>query len=153
MIGHPEETLEDVQAIVDLCKRVLEEGRKIMGKKANLNVGVSTFIPKPHTPFQWVPQDTPESVLEKQKLLKEQIHGQGMHLRWNDIESSEFEGFLSRGDRRLSRVIYRAWELGCQFDAWQDHHYHDRWLQAFEEAGLDPWFYTHRERGLEEVFP
>ncbi len=153
MIGHPEETIEDVWGIIDLCKAVLREGRKELGNKANVNVGVSTFIPKPHTPFQWVPQDSRAQVLEKQKLLKRELRGPGLHLRWNDIESSEFEGFLSRGDRRLGQVVQRAWELGCTFDAWQDRHYHDRWLQAFAEAGLDPDFYNHRTRGDHEVFP
>ncbi|MAS36019.1 MAG: B12-binding domain-containing radical SAM protein [Anaerolineaceae bacterium] len=153
MIGHPDETLEDVWAIIDLCKATLREGRKILGNKATVNVGVSTFIPKPHTPFQWVPQDTPEQVLEKQRILKRELRVHGMHLRWNDIEGTEFEGFLSRGDRRLGRVIERAWEMGCKFDAWQDKHFHDRWLQAFAEFDLDPAFYTHRLRGDEEVFP
>ncbi len=153
MIGHPDETLEDVQAIIDLCQAVLAEGRKVLGMKANVNVGVSTFIPKPHTPFQWVPQDTHEQVNLKHKMLKSQIRGEGLHLRWNHIESSEFEGWLSRGDRRLAQVVERAWQLGCKFDAWMDHHNHDAWLQAFEESGLDPTFYTHRERGLDEVFP
>jgi radical SAM family uncharacterized protein len=153
MIGHPDETLEDVQAIIDLCKAVLAEGRKILGKKANVNVGVSTFIPKPHTPFQWVPQDTREQVLAKQKLLKDQLRGQGLHLRWNDVQSTEFESWLSRGDRRLNAVVQRAWELGCKFDAWQDHHQHEQWLQAFAEHDLEPWFYTLRERDIDEVFP
>ena len=153
MIGHPEETLEDVQAIIDLCLRTLNEGTKILGKKATLNVGVSTFIPKPHTPFQWVPQDNRQSVIEKQALLKQQLRRGGMHLRWNNIDDSEFEGWLSRGDRRLGRVIRRAWEKGCKFDAWQDQHKHDAWLQAFAECGINPDFYNHRERGLDEVFP
>jgi len=153
MIGHPEETLEDVWAIIDLCKAVLREGRKVLGRKANVNVGVSTFIPKPHTPFQWVPQDAPAQVLEKQRLLKRELRGPGLHLRWNDTESSEFEGFLSRGDRRLGQVGQRAWELGCSFDAWQDRHHHERWLQAFAEAGLEPHFYNHRTRGDDEIFP
>ena len=153
MIGHPEETLEDVQAIIDLCVRTLQEGTKILGKKATLNVGVSTFIPKPHTPFQWVQQDTRESVDAKQALLKQQLRRGGMHLRWNNYDDSEFEGWLSRGDRRLGRVIRRAWELGCKFDAWQDQHWHRKWLQAFDECHLDPEFYNHRERGLDEVFP
>ncbi len=153
MIGHPEETIEDVWGIIDLCKAVLREGRKELGNKANVNVGVSTFIPKPHTPFQWVPQDSKEQVLEKQRLLKRELRGPGLHLRWNDTESSEFEGFLSRGDRRLGQVVQRAWELGCTFDAWQDRHFHDRWLQAFAEAGLDPDFYNHRTRGDHEIFP
>jgi radical SAM family uncharacterized protein len=153
MIGHPEETIDDVWAIIDLCKATLREGRKVLGNKATVNVGVSTFIPKPHTPFQWVPQDTREQVLEKQRILKQELRVNGLHLRWNDIEGTEFEGFLSRGDRRLGRVIERAWELGCKFDAWQDHHYHNFWLQAFAEAGLDPWFYNHRQREDDEVFP
>lgn len=153
MIGHPEETLDDVQAIVDLCKAVLEEGRKILGGKANVNVGVSTFIPKPHTPFQWVMQDSRESVLAKQKLLHTQIRGAGLHLRWNDIDTSDFEGWLSRGDRRLGAVIAEAWRRGCKFDAWQDSHLHRLWLQAFEAHGLDPAFYTRRERDIDEVFP
>jgi hypothetical protein len=146
--------LEDVQAIVDLCKKVLFLGESILGRKANVNIGVSTFIPKPHTPFQWVPQDSNEQILAKQKLLKDQIMPfKGLHLRWNDIEGTRFEGWLSRGDRRLADVIERAWALGCTFDAWQDHHYHDLWLQAFEEIGLDPEFYISRERDIEEIFP
>ncbi|TVR21880.1 MAG: TIGR03960 family B12-binding radical SAM protein [Anaerolineaceae bacterium] len=152
MIGHPDETLEDVQAIIDLCKAVLHEGRKILGGKANVNVGVSTFIPKPHTPFQWVPQDSTEQVIAKQRLLKDQIRGAGLHLRWNDVRSSEFEGWLSRGDRRLGAVIYRAWQKGARFDAWMDHHDHSAWLSAFEEVGLDTEFYTRRQRGLDEIF-
>ena len=153
MIGHPEETVDDVWAIIDLCRAVLREGRKELGNKANVNVGVSTFIPKPHTPFQWVPQDSREQVLEKQRLLKRELRGPGLHLRWNDVEASEFEGFLSRGDRRLGQVVQRAWELGCTFDAWQDQHYHDRWLQAFDAAGLDPDFYNRRTRDDDEIFP
>ena len=153
MMGHPEESLEDVQAIVDLCMKTLQEGTRILGKKATLNVGVSTFIPKPHTPFQWAPQDTFENVDRKQRLLKQQMRRGGMHLRWNNYEDSEFEGWLSRGDRRLGRVILRAWKLGCKFDAWQDQHKHREWLQAFEESGIDPNFYNFRERDLDEVFP
>ena len=153
MIGHPEETLEDVQAIVDLCHSTLREGTKILGKKATLNVGVSTFIPKPHTPFQWVPQDSRESVAAKQGLLKQQLRRGGMHLRWNHVEDSEFEGWLSRGDRRLGPVIRRAWELGCKFDAWQDQHRHGKWLQAFADCNLEPAFYNYRSRDLDEIFP
>lgn len=154
MIGHPEETLEDVQAIIDLCKAVLKEGHRTIGNKASVNVGVSTFIPKPHTPFQWVAQDTTEQIKAKQKLLKDQIMGvNGLHLRWNDIDGTRFEGWISRGDRRLADVIETAWRAGCTFDAWQDHHYHNRWLEAFAVHGIDPDFYNHRERGLDEVFP
>ena len=153
MIGHPDETLDDVQAIVDLCVRTLNEGTRILGKKATLNVGVSTFIPKPHTPFQWAPQDTRAQVERKQALLKREMRRGGMHLRWNDTDGSEFEGWLSRGDRRLSRVIRLAWQAGCKFDAWQDQHKHRLWLRAFDECALDPDFYNYRERSIDEVFP
>ena len=153
MIGHPEETIDDVQAIIDLCVKTLNEGTRILGKKATLNVGVSTFIPKPHTPFQWAPQDTRQNVDRKQRLLKQQMRRGGMHLRWNNYEDSEFEGWLSRGDRRLGRVIRRAWELGCKFDAWQDQHKHNLWLRAFADFAIDPDFYNFRERDLDEVFP
>ncbi len=153
MIGHPEETLEDVQAIVNLCKAVLREGHKIMGGKANVNVGVSTFIPKPHTPFQWVPQDTHDQVRQKIQLLNNQLKGHGLHLRYNSIDDSQFEGIMARADRRMGRVIQRAWESGCKFDAWQEFHHHEHWLQSMADEGLTPEFYTHRERGLDEMFP
>jgi radical SAM family uncharacterized protein len=153
MIGHPDETLDDVQAIIDLCKATLAEGQRLIGQKASVNVGISTFIPKPHTPLQWVPQDTSAQIRQKQALLRDGIRGPGIHLRYNHTDSSELEGYLSRGDRRLAAVIERAWALGCRFDAWNDRHQHHLWLQAFAESNLDPAFYAHRQRGLDEVFP
>jgi hypothetical protein len=153
MIGHPSETLEDVQAIIDLSKAVLAEGRKFHGKKANVNVGVSTFIPKPHTPFQWVRMDTLDQVQAKQSLLKKKIRGGGLRLRWNNPDETMLEGLLSRGDRRLSTVIARAWELGAKFDAWNEHFNKAAWQQAMDEAGLDWAFYTHRQRTIDEIFP
>ncbi|NJN55812.1 MAG: B12-binding domain-containing radical SAM protein, partial [Anaerolineae bacterium] len=90
MIGHPMEEMEDVQAIIDLCKQVLAEGRKIHGNKASLNVGVSTFIPKPHTPFQWEAMDDLEKVYAKLELLRNEVRGQGLRLRWNDPRESVF---------------------------------------------------------------
>ncbi len=153
MIGHPEETLDDVQAIADLSKAVLAEGRKLHGGKASVNVGVSTFVPKPHTPFQWVSLDSMDSVKAKQLLLRRELGGRGLQVRWNRPEETLLEAFLSRGDRRLGAVIRRAWELGSRFDAWQDHHNPEAWQQAFADCGLDSAFYTHRPRGLDEVFP
>ncbi len=153
MIGHPSETLDDVQAIIDLARAVLAEGRRIHGRKAKVNVGVSTFVPKPHTPFQWVSIDTVEQIKAKQALLRRGLRGPGLHLRWNRPEETLLEAFLSRGDRRLGAVIQRAWELGTKFDAWQEHHRHEAWVQAFEELDLDMSFYTHRARPVDEVFP
>ncbi len=153
MIGHPSETIEDVQAIADLCKAVLAEGRKIIGRRAQVNAGVSTFVPKPHTPFQWVPCDSFEQILAKQALLKRSLRGPGLKLTWNNPEDTMLEAWLSRGDRRMADVIYQAWKRGAKFDAWKEHFRYDLWLEAFELVGLDPTFYTHRERPIDEIFP
>jgi len=153
MIGHPSETLEDVQAIVDLCKGVIAEGRKVMGRRANLHAGVSTFVPKPHTPFQWVSCDTVDQIEAKQSLLRRELRGPGLKLNWTSPNETMMEAWLSRGDRRMGMVIYQAWKNGAKFDAWQDQDTHPAWMQAFEQTGLDPDFYTHRQRALDEVLP
>jgi len=154
MIGHPSETLEDVQAIADLCKRVLAEGRKVIGMKAKLNAGVSTFVPKSQTPFQWVSCDTPEQIRAKQALLRRELgRDRNIKLSLTKAEDSFLEAWLSRGDRRMAEVVYSAWKNGSKFDAWDEGKNYDGWLQAFEEHGLDPLFYTHRQRRTDEVFP
>ncbi|MBL8056999.1 MAG: TIGR03960 family B12-binding radical SAM protein [Anaerolineales bacterium] len=153
MIGHPAETLEDVQAIADLCKQVLAEGRKFLGGKASLTAGVSTFVPKPHTPFQWVPCDSLEQIRAKQALLKRELRGPGLKLNWNNPEETQLEAWFSRGDRRLGRVLLEAHRRGAKFDAWQEHFNYHVWQEAFAAAGLDPRFYTHRERLIDETFP
>ncbi len=153
MIGHPSETLEDVQAIVDLCKAVLKEGRKVMGKRAKLHAGISTFVPKPHTPFQWVPCDTEESITAKQTLLKQELRGRGLKLTWTPPEETMVEAWLSRGDRRMAEVIYQAWRRGVKFDAWKEHLNYQAWMDAFSAVGIEPSFYTHRERDVAEKLP
>jgi radical SAM family uncharacterized protein len=153
MVGHPSETIEDVQAIVDLCKAVLAEGRKQIGRRAQVTAGVSTFIPKPHTPFQWVPCDTMEQIAAKQTLLKQSLRGPGLKLNWNSPEDTMLEAWLSRGDRRMAEVVFQAWKRGAKFDAWKEHFRYDLWLEAFAEVGLEPGFYTHRERPIDEAFP
>jgi len=153
MIGHPSETIEDVQAIIQVCKAVLAEGRKIVGGRARVHAGVSTFIPKPHTPFQWTACDTVEQMRSKQDLLRQQLRNPNLKLTWTDPEVTLLEAWLSRGDRRLGAVIHRAWQAGCKFDAWQDQYRYENWQQAFASCGLDPLFYSHRPRALDEVFP
>jgi radical SAM family uncharacterized protein len=153
MIGHPSETLEDVLAIASLCKRVLAEGRQVLGGKARVHAGVSTFIPKPHTPFQWVSLDTASQIKAKQDLLMRELRGSAFKLTWTSPEDTLLEAWLSRGDRRMSEVIHAAWEKGARFDAWQDQRKMDAWMAAFTSCGLDPAFYTHRPRRPDEVFP
>ena len=153
MIGHPDETLEDVQAIADLANAVLKEGRKVHGKAAQVNIGCATFVPKPHTPFQWTSLDSEESIRAKQSLLKQALRKPGLKLSWTEPEHTLLEAFLSRGDRRLGRVILRAWQLGAKLDGWSEHFNIGAWRQAFAEHGLDPEFYTRRLRAKDEVFP
>jgi radical SAM family uncharacterized protein len=153
MIGHPEETLEDVQAIIDLCRAVLSEGRRHCGGKATVHAGVSTFIPKPHTPFQWVAVDSTEQIRAKQNLLRNNLRRGGFKLTWVDPRVTLHESWLSRGDRHTSQVILRAWQLGAKFDAWQDEFHFDTWIKAFADCGLDPDFYSHRPRALDEILP
>jgi radical SAM superfamily enzyme YgiQ (UPF0313 family) len=153
MIGHPSENLDDVQAIVDLCKAVRAEGRKVIGKRTKVHAGVSTFVPKPHTPFQWVPCDTKDNIRSKQNILRRELRGPGLKLTWNNPEETLLEAWLSRGDRRLAEVVYGAWQRGAKFDSWQDQLNFKAWTDAFDAAGLSPSFYTHRPRPLDEAFP
>ncbi|PIE17591.1 MAG: B12-binding domain-containing radical SAM protein [Proteobacteria bacterium] len=153
MIGHPAEQLEDVEAIAELCHGVLQQGRQAIGRRAKVNVGVSTFVPKPHTPFQWAPTDTPESIVDKQRLLRGRLRDRAFKLSWTDPRETMLEARLSRGDRRIADVIERAYRLGARFDAWQEHFDAELWDQAFADCGIDPTFYTHRERGADEPLP
>lgn len=152
MIGLPSETLEDVEAIVDLSQKVLKEGRRAIGGKAKLNLSVGTFAPKPQTPFQWVSVDTFEQINAKQDLLKKKL-GRGIRLSWTEPEDTMIESFLSRGDRRLADVVLTAWKNGAKFDAWGDQRRYGTWMDAFAKHNLDPTFYTHRQRRVDEIFP
>jgi radical SAM family uncharacterized protein len=153
MIGHPEETLEDVEAIAGLARQVLQVGRRHHGKSAAVNVSVSTFVPMPHTPFQWAAMDAEGSIREKQGLLKQNLRDGGLKLRWNAPTETFLEAALVRGDRWLGAVIHRAWQLGARFEGWNEHFRWDAWQRAFEEAGLEMDFYTHRRRALDETLP
>ena len=151
MVGLPCETEEDLQGIVDLSRRVLSLARRGGGKQRKVNVSVSTFVPKAHTPFQWVPQIGQDEMREKQEFLKQEIRRLGLNFKWQNVSMSYLEGIFSRGDRRLSKVIEKAWLLGCRFDAWSDQFEWDNWKQAL--GGIDEHFYTVRNRGKDEIFP
>ena len=153
MIGLPTETMEDVEAIAALVREVHSIGRRARGKKAEVNVSVATFIPKPHTPFQWLALEDPSSLEQKHQLLRRLIRGRGLKLSWSDPETSILEAALSRGDRRLGQVILGAWQRGARFDAWSDLLKVQGWWEAFSSLGLDPAFYAQRERPLDETLP
>ena len=153
MIGLPGERMDDVQGIADLSRAVHRMGRNIHGRKVQVNVSVNTFIPKPHTPFQWVRLEPASSIREKQALLQRQLRGRGLKLSYGDPKATLLEAVLARGDRRLGTVVQRAWALGACFDAWHEQRDLDAWAQAFAETELDPDFYAHRERSRDETLP
>jgi radical SAM family uncharacterized protein len=153
MVGLPTETIEDVQGIVALVAKVRAEGKKASGKKPTIRVSVSTFVPKPHTPFQRVPQLEEGELQARLDILRQGLNIKGVKFSWHDPRVSLLEASLSRGDRRTGKAIYGAWKLGCRFDAWTEQYNHEKWLQAFAGAGLEPGFYARRERPPEEVLP
>jgi radical SAM family uncharacterized protein len=153
MIGFPNETIEDIDAICTLCKEVLAIGKSEMGNRASLNISINTFIPKPHTPFQWAAQENQYSIAEKQKYLRNNLHVRGIKLNWSDNDSSLLEACLSRGDRRLANVIYDAWKSGAKFDAWYDQFNFKIWQEAFFNNHVEPSFYASRQRNLVEILP
>jgi radical SAM family uncharacterized protein len=153
MVGLPTETLEDVEGIVTLVDKVRAEGKKASGKKPMIRVSAGTFVPKPHTPFQWSAQENEEALRARQEILQRGLGRKGTRLSWQDPKTSLLEAALSRGDRRLGKVIHKAWKLGSRFDAWSEHFNFNNWVKAFNEAELEPGFYAYRERSLDEVLP
>jgi radical SAM family uncharacterized protein len=153
MIGQPTETLDDARAIAHLANRVMALGRQHHGAKAKINVTVSTFIPKPFTPFQWHPQDHPEAIRAKQKACFDIVRDRNVHLMWHDTEESQVEAVLALGDRRVGRAIRLAWERGSRFDGWLEHFKSDIWLEAISEAGIDLDELIYRERDPGDPLP
>ncbi len=153
MLGLPTETTDDIEDIIQLVDKVNSLGRKAKGKRPQLRVSLSTFVPKPHTPFQWIAQENEQELIAKHELLKLGVRRKGVKLSWQEPKLSLLEAALSRGDRRLGKVIYRAWQLGSTFDAWNEHFNYQNWLHAFDETGLEPRFYTQRKRSLDEPLP
>ncbi len=149
MIGLPTETIEDVDGIVDLAVRARKEAQ---GGRAQINVSVATFVPKPHTPFQWSQQLTLDESRERINRLKKKLPRKGFKLKWHDPDQSFLEGVFSRGDRRLSRLLEAAWRDGARLDGWSEHFSLGRWQQAAETADLDLDWYL-RARSMEEVLP
>jgi len=153
MVGLPSETRQDIEGIIEMVEKVRSLGKQASGKKPQLRVSVATFVPKPHTPFQWVAQEDDEQLNARHEMLKQGVQRKGTRLSWNDPKLSLLEAALSRGDRRLGRVIHGAWKLGATFDAWTERFNYENWRRAFAEAGLDPGFYARRQRSLDEALP
>ena len=157
MIGLPTETDEDIIGIANLGQKIVDLyynlPTKPKGKSVSVSISVSTFVPKPFTPFQFEPQITEEEIRRRQELLKASIKTRKISLSYHDSATSFLEGVLARGDRRLSDVLIKAYEMGCKFDSWSECFDLAKWLKAFEEAKIDPAFYVNRERAYEEINP
>jgi len=151
MIGLPSEELADVAGIIDLSGRVKASGRGTPGG-ADVNVSVSTFVPKPHTPFQWEPQISMETTRERHRFLREGLRRKKLRFKHHDPQLSFLEGVFARGDRRLGPVLATAVARGCRFDAWSEHFDFDAWLEAFAAHGIRPEWYL-RERKATEILP
>lgn len=158
MIGLPTETDEDLRDIVDLSNKIAQTGRDIFHtsgrnkKRIRITAAVSTFIPKPHTPFEREMQIPIQETLRKQKFLKENLRDRSVEMRWHDAGASFLEGVFARGDRSLSKVIENAWKLGARLDAWNEHFKLGLWDEAFKQAGIDPNLYL-KERSENEALP
>ncbi len=157
MLGLPTETDEDLIGITALGQKIVnmfyEMPERPKGKSVNVSISVSTFVPKPFTPFQYEPQDDLIEVERKQKLLVDSLTTKKITLSWHDSKTSILEGVFARGDRRLGKVIYEAFKLGCKFDGWGEMFDYDKWMKAFETAGVNPDFYNHRTRDFSEILP
>ncbi|MCK9443906.1 MAG: TIGR03960 family B12-binding radical SAM protein [Tissierellaceae bacterium] len=157
MIGLPTETDEDVLGIRDLAYKVKDiffETPKEQ-RKGNLKItaSASCFVPKPFTPFQWLGQDSIEEFYRKAYLVKNNIKDNKIKFTFHDPKLSYLEAIISRGDRKISELILKAWEMGCKFDGWSEHFKYDTWIEVMEELGIDGDFYALRNRDLEENLP
>ena len=158
MMGLPEETDEDILGIAHMVSQIKRLFYEVPKENRNggfrITVSVACFVPKPHTPFQWVAQDTPEELIRKQWLLKDELKKiKGVKYNWHDAKTSMLEAVFARGDRKLGRVLESALALGCGFDSWKELFDYSKWMSAFEEAGVDTAFYANRQRPTDEVLP
>lgn len=157
MMGLPTETMDDIAGIADLAQKVVDtfyrNPNKPKGKGVQVSVSCASFVPKPFTPFQWEPQDTPESLTAKQKHLLSSTTSRKITISYHQSETSVLEGVFARGDRRLGEVIYKAWQKGCKFDAWDEFFDFSKWSEAFNECGLTTEFYANRRREYDEILP
>ena len=161
MLGLPTETVEDQRAIAELANKIAVRYYEIPKDRRNgkcqITISTSFFVPKPFTPFQWAKMYPKEHYLAcahtVNDAVKEQLNKKSIKYNWHEADVTVLEGVLARGDRKLGKAILRAYEKGCIFDAWSDMFDNEKWMDSFKETGIDPDFYTLRERPLDEIFP
>lgn len=150
MLGQPTETDADLKGISDLLAAVLRLAKQYGRKK--INISLSPFVPKPHTPFQWEQQDSITELKRKIKFLLNHLNSRHLNVSWRDPEVAQIEGVIARGDRRVGAAILAAWRSGARFDGWTQKFSYQTWVEAFETAGIDPQFYF-RAREMNEILP
>lgn len=157
MVGLPTETDIDVKGIAKLASDIVDKFYELPKEKRNRGVSVtvssSCFVPKAFTPFQWSPQDSCEEFLRKQYLLKDSNERKQVKVNYHEPTVSSIEGVLARGDRKVGKLIVKAWENGAKFDGWTESFKYDAWLKALEQTGLDRTFYANRQRSYDEILP
>lgn len=153
MIGLPTETQKDLDEMIRITRESARVARAESARGFGLTVSTSSFVPKPHTPFQWYAQEPMEILKEKQDFLKRKLREAKVSYKWHHVQSSFLEAVFSLGDRSLGRAILRGHELGCRLDGWTEHLKFDRWMQAFDETGIDPKAIANRPRNLDEPLP
>ncbi len=158
MIGLPTETEEDVLGIAELAEKVIDVFYQIpkdirKGRSVTVTVSTSSFVPKPFTPFQWEPQDRMETLVAKQKMLKDKIKTRSISYNWHQSQVSFLEAVFAKGDRRLADVLIAAQRKGCRFDGWDEHFDYEKWMEAFHDCNVDPEFYAYRHIDHSEVLP
>ena len=161
MLGHPTETEEDMKGIAWLAEKIAERYYEVPKEKRNgkcqIVVSTSFFVPKPFTPFQWAQMCTKEEFLHRAYIvnheIKDQLNKKSIKYNWHEADVTILEGVLARGDRKVAKVIKKAYEKGCLFDSWTEGFKNELWMEAFAECGVDIDFYTIRKRALDEVFP
>lgn len=163
MLGLPGETDEDIEGIGDIANKIAKEYFDTVpkenrhGRTVDIVASTSFFVPKPFTPFQWAPMASKEDFLEKANTTRRgimaQLNQKHIKYNWHETDASVMEGILARGDRRIADVILKAYKKGCIYDAWSEHFHYDVWMETFAECGIEPTFYTTRERSKDEIFP
>ena len=157
MIGLPTETMDDVADIANLGQAVVDTyyqtPNRVKGRSVSVTVSASSFVPKPFTPFQWEPQDTIPELHKKQEHIKESITTKKIRFNYHDADTSFLEAVFARGDRKLNKVMELACERGFHFDGWNDCFSLEKWLELFDECGIDPAFYANRRRSFDEILP
>ena len=157
MMGLPTETLEDIEGIAQTAQRVVElfyqNPNRPKGKSVQVSISVACFVPKPHTPFEFVPQDTQEALQKKQQHLLHSVKSRKISVSYHDSRTSFLEAVFAKGDRQLGAVLLEAFRRGCYFDSWEEHFHFDTWMQVFRDMGVDPAFYANRALGFDETLP